>query len=561
MQRILELVDDVGAIDTSGLALVLERASFIFLALMVAAAPHSIAATQTAWLIGMAAWVARQFVARGSYRRDQPNSRARQFLNYALWALLIWSAISSLMSYEPAISLDRLRGVSVLLIFFFVVGCVRTRRAAIFLGLLLIYSCMVNVVWTPIERVLGRGVEIHGVSPDGPLGKALLYSGDTLLEVNRQKVSSPEEVVAALELSDVSEVKFYRPDFDAVVKVKKGDVLAGDSATAQLGIDGWSKSHNWRSKGFYGHYTTYAEVLQLIASLLFGLVIASISKRRGGEEQRSEGAGSTETAARARSLSSTPPLLPSSIPRLLTSSTLLIISLAAMCFALLLTVTRASQLAFMISAFVIVILGASRKMAMAAVLLALPIAFGGLLFLQQSRNTGFFDSRDESTRYRFVMWRDGVRIWSESPRNIVFGVGMDSIQKRWQEWGMYEGGSLPMGHFHSTLVQLLVERGLPALLIWLIALAAYIWILLVAIRRMRSNAPPDRDARLTFGMLLGCLGGAIGFFASGIVHYNLGDQEVAMVFYLLMGLGVRLACETVRRPNTVEKRVEYRLAA
>jgi hypothetical protein len=30
----------------------------------------------------------------------------------------------------------------------------------------------------------------------------------------------------------------------------------------------------------------------------------------------------------------------------------------------------------------------------------------------------------------------------------------------------------------------------------------------------------------------------IGFVTSGLVHYNLGDGEVAMVFYLLMGIGV-----------------------
>jgi hypothetical protein len=40
--------------------------------------------------------------------------------------------------------------------------------------------------------------------------------------------------------------------------------------------------------------------------------------------------------------------------------------------------------------------------------------------------------------------------------------------------------------------------------------------------------------------LLGCLGGLIGFFTSGVVHYNIGDGEVAMVFYLLMAIAVRM---------------------
>jgi hypothetical protein len=32
----------------------------------------------------------------------------------------------------------------------------------------------------------------------------------------------------------------------------------------------------------------------------------------------------------------------------------------------------------------------------------------------------------------------------------------------------------------------------------------------------------------------------IGFFLSGFVHYNLGDQEVAMVFFMLMGIGTKI---------------------
>ena len=52
---------------------------------------------------------------------------------------------------------------------------------------------------------------------------------------------------------------------------------------------------------------------------------------------------------------------------------------------------------------------------------------------------------------------------------------------------------------------------------------------------------PGSDLWVGRGILLGCLGGTVGFFTSGLVHYNLGDQEVAMMFFLLMGLGVRTA--------------------
>ena len=40
------------------------------------------------------------------------------------------------------------------------------------------------------------------------------------------------------------------------------------------------------------------------------------------------------------------------------------------------------------------------------------------------------------------------------------------------------------------------------------------------------------------GILVGALGGLVGFFTSGVVHYNWGDSEVVMVLYMIMGLAL-----------------------
>lgn len=524
MNRFLKRLDQLAGIDGENRTIAwLDRLAFVFLILMVVSAPHSIAATQTAWLIGMLAFIVRLFI------KPRPKYRFTK-LDYALWAFFGWSVISSIASYAPDISLDRLRGVSLFLIVYFVIYNVRKLGAVYLLAFALIFSCMVNVFWTPIQRIIGRGIEIHGLKPESPLSKALLYEGDALLEANGKKLKTPDDLVTQIEQNETTKVKFYRPDFEFVVDINRADLLAGDSADQKLGIESWTKSHNWRSQGFYGHYTTYAEVLQLIASLVFGLVVASSRKQPAETQRRRDEEGN-------KSMSS-----PSSAPHLAFSlSFLLIISLAGMCLALLLTVTRASQLAFLISAFSIVLLGASRKWLIAGIVIVLPIIFASLLFLQQSRQVGFFDSGDESIKYRETMWRDGVRLAATSPRNLAFGVGMDSVQRYWREWGLYDGGRLPMGHFHSTPMQLLVERGLPALLLWLTVLAIYARTLWRRIRREKEKRRKGEGEKWSFGILLGCMGGMIGFFASGLVHYNLGDQEVAMVFYLLMGLGVRSA--------------------
>lgn len=515
MRDFFERLDTLAGIDSESPAVTrLERAAFIFLLLMVVAAPHSIAATQTAWLTGMFIWVVRLFF--------RPRLKLRfGLLDLALWGFFAWSVVSSLFSYEPAVSLDRLRGAALFLIVYFVLYNLRNLRAVYLAVFLLILSCMVNVTVTVVQRAAGRGVAVHGLWPESPLGKAGLTEGDAVYDVAGTKVGTPDELAAALASSDESRVKAYHKDFEILVAVKRADLLSGPSAMEKLGITGWGRTRNWRASGFYGHYTTYAEVLQLIASLMLGLLVAGFLSARGREPDENAGGRSKVHFA------------------------VLLVGLAGMCVALLLTVTRASQLAFLVSGLVIFIFGASRKWLIAAFAVGIPAAAVGLFVLQQSREVGFFDPNDLSTQYRRMMWNDGLRLWLDGPRHFIFGVGMDSVQRHWQEWGLYDKGWQPMGHFHSTPIQLLAERGLPALLLWLGVLVIYSRTLIRNLKaRMADPRSEISDLRgndwRSNGVLLGCLGGAVGFFTSGLVHYNLGDQEVAMVFYILMGIAIRI---------------------
>jgi len=505
MRTFFEKFDSLAGIGRSGTFIKWsERAAFFFMLLMIAAAPHSIAATQTAWIIGTLIWFSRFLV------KPRPQVKFTK-LDAALWAFFGWSVLSSLTSYAPDISIDKLRGVIVFLILYFVLYNLRNLRAVYFAAFLLIISCLVNVVWTPIDRLIGRGVEVHGLAPDGPLAKALFKDGDTLLEADGKKIRTPEELLAAVASKETTAVKFYRPDYYWSYDVKRADLFNGSSALERLGAASWQKSSNWRSQGFYNHYTTYAEVLQLILSLIFGLLVASLRKKDIGDA----------ASAPFHRLAKMP---------------LLLVCTFLFGLALLLTVTRASQLSFMISAALIILLGAGRKWIWRAALIGIPVVAVGLIFVQQSRHVGFFDTKDDSIKWRETVWREGVDLWTKNARNLVVGVGMDSKNRFEKEWHLFDDGRLNSGHFHSTPLQLVVERGFPALLLWLLFLWFYGRGLLKALGKAKLSGN-DID----IGILLGCFGGMIGFFTSGLIHYNLGDTEVAMVFFILAGIGIRLS--------------------
>jgi hypothetical protein len=520
----------------------LERIAFIFLTIMIVFAPHSIAVTQSAWLIGMLAWVIRLiFKTRPKFKFSA--------IDYALWAFFLWSVVTSIFSYAPDISLDKLRGAALFLIFYFVYNNLKTLRAARFLAFALVFSAMFAVVWTPIERIIGRGVRVYDFRGSA-FAQIGLQEGDTVLEINGKKVNSLEEMRRRI-FENPNEPQFkaliYRADAYTVVEIPRDRIKQSARAEESLGINQWKRNHNWRAAGFYGHFTTFAEVLQLIISLTFGIFIASVSKSRFFARNNETDDEDQKPKTKSQNLK---------------LQILLGICLTLMALALLLTVTRASQLAFLVSAAVIVLLNGNRKIILTLAALALPVVVVGLIVYQQTRGIGF-DLSDKSTQYRTMMWRDGTRLWTTNAHNFIFGVGMDSIKRYWQDWDLFDKGREPMGHFHSTPVQLLVERGLPALIIWLTILGIYartLWrYLKVQSPKSKVQSPfekiANRESQIETGIVLGCFGGMVGFFTSGLVHYNLGDGEVAMVFYMLMGLSIFICDFKLKELNNLKSQI------
>ena len=480
----------------------LERATLVALFLFVMAAPNSIAATQTAWMLGLLFWVLRFTV----WPRPKVD---RTPLDYPMFGFFVLTGLAAFLSYEPVVSIGKLRGASLFTIVYLFAENVRTRRVLRALVIVLVASCMVNVFYTFGQYAFGSGVKVYGVSPNSPLNTAKLVSrakvetipilsGDTLEEVDGRPLRSLQDLVEALNQSPQTgpaKIKVYRVEWVAVLEVPRGQLLSGATPEEELGIGRWTKGRDWRATGFYNHWTTYAESLQLIASLAIGLFVALPRKR-----SRNGG--------------------------------LLALAIVGMGVALLLSVTRASWLSLLISATLITALGVSRRMLIVLGVCALPLILAGLFVLQQKRNVGFFDQKDNSIVWRERVWHDGFHLLISNPRHLLVGVGMDSIKAHWREWELFDNGRMPMGHMHSDYLQIALERGVPTLIGWLILLGTYARTLWLTRRRVPSEDWIER------GIALGALGGLLGFMLSGVVHYNWGDSEVVMIVYLIMGLSL-----------------------
>ena len=452
------------------------------------AAPHSIAGTQTAWLAGMFFWAIRFAF------RPRPKL-TRTPVDYVLLGFFIITGLAAFLSYEPMVSIGKLRAASLFTIIYLVAQNVPSLKVVRLLALTLIASCSVNVLFTLGERVIGRGVKVYGVSQSGPLFKAGIRDGDTLLDVDGIKLKEPSQLVDVLSQPQRLDagVRIYRHEWQPVFKLTRGELLPGNNPEDKLGISNWSRGRDWRASGFYGHYVTYAEVLQLIFALMLGLFVCLPSKRGW-------------------------------------LGVLLMIGLTGFLVALLLTVTRAVWLGCLVSSGLILLLTMRPRTMIVIAALAIPLILSGLFLLQQKRNVGFIDRSDDSTTWRETVWAEGTRLLVSSPRHLLIGVGMDSIKKRARQWGLFDHGRIPMGHMHSNFLQIALERGVPALLLWLAFLFVYaktIW------QALRQRSKLDWIER---GILLGALGGLFGFLTSGIVHYNWGDSEVMQVFYFITGL-------------------------
>jgi len=433
----------------------------------------------------MGAW-AVQFAA--TRRLNQKRSA----VDIALFGFFACCVVSSFLSYDPLVSIKGLKSPAFFFVFYFVSNRIRTLRFAFLLAVTLVLSCLVNVAYSAVTLSVGRGLQIESITPDSAFANEAIAVGDTIIEADDQPVNSRGDILRIID-SQRGRLRLKLQRKEALIETSIPRQAIKDSGGVgfeRLGIT-TSPGRNFRITGFYSHYETYAEVLQLIAALALGLLIAVPNKRSGLAW-----------------------FLSAAIPLIL--------------LALILTSTRAAVAGLSLSVAVMAVAHSKRRVlivVMIAVIILLPL---GMFAIERSRGISLFDPEEGSTAYRLEVWREALRIIKDNP---VVGIGKGSEAKLKEQLGLYNDGRLPPGHFHSTPVQIAVWWGLVALIFY----GSFMTVFTIEIWRFIRGSSSFNQWQVR-GIALGGLGTLVAFNVSSFAHFNFGDGEVVMALWLLTGL-------------------------
>ncbi len=217
------------------------------------------------------------------------------------------------------------------------------------------------------------------------------------------------------------------------------------------------------------------------------------------------------------------------------------VALAVVGTGLLLTLTRSAWLGFAAGAALMVALWRARWLgALAAVGVVAVLLLPGAL---KTRLLSAFDPADAANSQRVIMWRTGWQWVAASP---VTGVGDCDLKNRYRAHHAGDPDVEIQGHLHSNLVMFAAAWGVPGLVLALGLLLATFWHLWRRWRELRAAprrgpptggevVPEDHLARV---WCLGALGAWVGLMVAGLFEWNFGDAEVALLFWLIMGLGL-----------------------
>ena len=181
---------------------------------------------------------------------------------------------------------------------------------------------------------------------------------------------------------------------------------------------------------------------------------------------------------------------------------------------------------------------------------AVGVVVCGLLFVTvvggfQERVRTFFDLQAFGNVGRQQIWRANWDMVKERPL-IGWGYGnykqfRGSFYERYPQYPQADRYS----HAHNSFLQVWVDTGL----LGLAAFGILVWTILRRGWRAATTQHDEPLRSLSWGVWLGL----VGFLIGGLTQYNLGDAEVALVWWASVGLLLRIGTFGAPRPTASQR--------
>jgi hypothetical protein len=467
----------------------LDPAIFGLFLLFAVTLPHSIKGAERAWKIAFVLWLLKLAI-----ERVRP---FRQPLAAPLLTYVSLSAFSTMLSPDPYLSWDRMKFVCLFLVGIVVAQNLRRLSQVRWLLVLLVLSGFSAALYTGWQYTYGVGVRLAEFLPSSRLADVGFVPGDVIVSFDGHKVYTPGQLLRVVESTPPAakvNVNYLRGIgiHSNTISATPEEFLQSGIGTAYMKL---GRGKPVRAEGTLGHYVVFAEMLMQIGCMAWALLVSAGRGKTGWK-------------------------------------LLLAVTFAGITAALFATSTRAAVAGLLLGCVVAVLLLGARWARIAGIATLLVILAGATLWIGHSRQAEWADGSDVSAHFRVLMWKDGIRLVSEHP---WFGVGMETVRVHYREWNIR--GFIQydvVSHFHSTFLQIAVERGIPALLAWLWFSVAYFLFLWRLIRRLQDQS------RFARGVAVGVLAAFAAFSFTSFFHYNLGEESLAMVTFFYFGIAVAL---------------------
>jgi O-antigen ligase len=193
--------------------------------------------------------------------------------------------------------------------------------------------------------------------------------------------------------------------------------------------------------------------------------------------------------------------------------------LAALSLAL--TLTRSAWVGFVVALAFLLFLYRPKALIFVPVVIGLFLLFSPQPMKQ--RAFSIFSLQNYANKHRIEYLKAGWRIIREYP---LHGTGPDTVDMVFQnpKYGLSEISRRNV-HLHNNVVQIAAERGIPALLAWLVFIA---WALLAALKLLRNREAAH------FPVAAAGAAALLALFTAGLFEYNFADSEIAVLFLYLI---------------------------